>query len=520
MDQSELTAQSEMAIDTGHSTNTTLLRDSFVNCAGTVVTSLLGLMTVPLLLRGLGADVYGLWIASSALAGIAGTFDLGLEWALTREVAAATGAGDRAKAAPFVRSAALAYFVIGLVGGLLVASAGGPLSRLFGLETSTHQFAPAIFAFAGVSLFASQVWKFCIGVLEGMRRFDVTNILTTALALLRAGGIVVFVACGARLWPIIWYTAIHLFIAMGALLLVGCLEPRFRRGSLLKKCDAIVHLRFGIVSQINASLTKVIWESGPVIIGGLAGPEAVVVLHIGQRLSSALSMIGDRAAAVIFPAAGETDGRDGCVNEAELLRSGTRAVLVLSLPACAIMWTLAPALLRAWIPGVEPASITIARICVVAVLLDAFAIAAVHVGWASGSVGRLTAVSTAAAVIVLVLTASFARPFLGVGVATAFLAAIGFGAVLNIGAECRHAKISPLGLMAGAIRPLVLPALAACMASASIICFVPGAWTSVVLASLAAVVVYSCGFIAFAADEQERLLLRRMIRPLNLAWRF
>lgn len=97
-----------------------LIRDSLINKSSYLVSGLVGIILVPLLLRGLGAELYGLWIAALAVASVMQVVDFGLGLSVAREVAAASSGLGREAAARFVAAAGNAYLFLGLFGGLLL----------------------------------------------------------------------------------------------------------------------------------------------------------------------------------------------------------------------------------------------------------------------------------------------------------------------------------------------------------------------------------------------------------------
>ena len=101
-----------------------LLRDGVVNNLGFVVSGVVGLILIPILLDGLGAELYGLWIAAQAVAGLAAVFEPGFGWSVIREVGA-TGSGKIPdESARFVRAALTGYLLLGSIGALLIGSLG------------------------------------------------------------------------------------------------------------------------------------------------------------------------------------------------------------------------------------------------------------------------------------------------------------------------------------------------------------------------------------------------------------
>lgn len=153
------------------------------NVIGTVLPMVAGLLSVPMLLRGLGDARLGVFSLALGLIGFAGIFDLGLGRALTQTVARETGLGSAPDAlAELVRKALLAVLVLGGAwgGGLWVFSEwvvhdflklSGELGRetVFGIRWLALTLPVALLA---TSL---------IGVLEGLQKFKRINFLRVPL---------------------------------------------------------------------------------------------------------------------------------------------------------------------------------------------------------------------------------------------------------------------------------------------------------------------------------------------------
>ena len=92
-----------------------LMRDALANTLSTPVAALMGLILVPLMLKALGKESYGLWIVANSAGGMVAAVDLGLHYGVNRAVAA-DPAGSSAEHADFVRSAGSVFFLIGVAG--------------------------------------------------------------------------------------------------------------------------------------------------------------------------------------------------------------------------------------------------------------------------------------------------------------------------------------------------------------------------------------------------------------------
>ena len=93
-----------------------LMRDGVVNYSGFVTSGLAGIILVPVMLRYLGTESYGLWLAAMAVWGMLGSFDFGLYWSVSREIASALGTTFSEDAIGFVTRGGKSLSVAGSLG--------------------------------------------------------------------------------------------------------------------------------------------------------------------------------------------------------------------------------------------------------------------------------------------------------------------------------------------------------------------------------------------------------------------
>ncbi len=117
---------------------------------------LVGLVTVPLTLRYLGQERYGMWVTMSSLVAMIGFADLGIGYGLLNAVAEANGRRDRAAAAAAVSSAFFVLLVLAGAAGAAVAVAYRwvPWPRLFNVTSAlaSREAGPAVATLAACYL--------------------------------------------------------------------------------------------------------------------------------------------------------------------------------------------------------------------------------------------------------------------------------------------------------------------------------------------------------------------------------
>lgn len=103
--------------------------DTLWNIVGQVVPALVALVAIPLLLRGLGEERFGVLGLTWALVGYLSLFDLGLGRAVTRFAAEALGAGDLVRFRSVVWTGWLVLAVAGVAIALIALAGSGALAE-------------------------------------------------------------------------------------------------------------------------------------------------------------------------------------------------------------------------------------------------------------------------------------------------------------------------------------------------------------------------------------------------------
>lgn len=483
-----------------------LTRDGLVNTTAYLVSSIAGMVLVPVLFSGLSREVYGIWIAALAVQYSAAFLTGGIGRGVAHEVAMAVS-GARSD---FVSIASIAYASIGLVGGLVIAFAGLPLST--GLRVSSQNLATAhlIFCFVGVGFAGDQLQSLGLEILTGLRNFVTINAITTISVLVRTAGIIIVLRFGASAVVLAGlHASVCLATGTAAYAQAIRIAPHFA-ARVVKLEWKSVRRQFGfsMASQFAAGVTSVLWRSAPFLLGFLKGPTAIVPYEIGAKFPMSVSSISWQAADVLFPAASEYHGEREHAKTRQLLDFGTRGVLLFAVPLCIALFVLAPMLLATWIKGSSSDAVLILRLTTVAVLLDSAATASIQVIWGYGRVqtaSLITFFSAAAGVI----SALCLVPFYGApGAAAGIAAGVSLSSVLFLFASAGETGLSPLRILKPAGKSLTLPAILE--TGFFLICITlhrSSSWTYLISCVVTGLVIYASAFYAWSANPIEKKIV-------------
>lgn len=504
-------ALAEESLHAGRGERARLLRDALINASGILVPSLVALVMVPLMLRGLGTATYGLWIAVAAMVAISASFDFGLGWTVVRQIAADPALEPAPHTVQFFQAAASAYLGLGVLSGAVVCALGTWGAQQMELSAELHHIAPLLFALAGVALVGDRMVAFTVAVLHGMRRFGSAVLLMGSIAVVRGAGIALLMSFGAGIGGLmLWHMAAALLAGGAGLLLLARLQPRWRMSARVPVWRTLhSHFAFGMASQLTSVATSVTWQAGALVVGGLAGTAAIVPLHVGQRFPLFASAVGWRSAEVAFPAASQDANQQ--VGE-EILRATTRWTVVAVLPICVTLTVLAPHLLQNWLGAIDPAAVAVLRITAAAVLADSLGVGAIHILWGRGRANAVLVILGTVAAATALLTWLLV-PRVGVpGAALALAVSLFAGAVVALVVAARSARTSASGVVLHALGRATLPA-ALCAGAALLLVRTasPASWPALFTVAAVSGAAYLLGMFAFGLYPAERALVGKSL---------
>lgn len=305
---------------------------------------LTGLVTVPLTLKYLGAERYGIWMTLSSFFMLLSFADLGLGGGLLNHISEANGKDDRLQAAKAVSSAFFILSAIGLVIGLvstLVIPWLG-VGSLFKMSAAT----------AGAELRAATLCVGLIlavnvplGIVDRVRAGYQEGYVTSVFQI--GGNLAAFVCLltvihfgGSLAWLVLALTAPPALAVManGARLFATD-KPYVRpRWKMFDRTVAISILRVGVMFLALQVAMSLAYASDNLVILRCAGPEAVTGYSVPMRLFSTITMLANLATAPLWPAFGEAIARGDfewvrrtlkfCLVTTALLTGGASLILV------------------------------------------------------------------------------------------------------------------------------------------------------------------------------------------------
>ncbi|MBS1805692.1 MAG: methyltransferase domain-containing protein [Acidobacteria bacterium] len=491
-----------------------LTRDGLVNTTAYVISSIAGMVLIPVLFSGLTHEIYGIWIAALAVQYSSAFLSSGLGRGIAREVAMNSGQSSR----DFVVLASFGYFFCAVLGAIVIACVGFPLSSGLHVSPKNASTAHTIFLFVAIGFAGDQFQSLGLEILTGLRRFVTINAINTTFVIIRTCAIVAGVKLGGKVETI---AGVHggLCAVCGAVCYLTSirLSPRYRpRGIHFRWSTMREQFGFSFASQLTAGATSVLWRSAPFLLGFLKGPIAIVPYELGGKFPMSVSSISWQAADVLFPAASEYHGDHDKQKLQQLLWVGTRGVLVFALPLCLALLVLAPIVLAVWIPSATSEAAWVLRLTTLAVLVDSAAITSIQAVWGCGRVRSASRITLLSALIGV--TAAFALvPLFGApGAAGGLALGVAVSSILFVASAAHAAQIAFGRILAPAVRDLSIPAVleVGCLLVCVALHLVASLLSLVIAVSIG-LIVFSASFYAWSTSPTERKIVAGVLVSLS-----
>ena len=286
-----------------------LARNTMLNFIGQIVPLLVGVATIPFIVRGLGTDRFGLLSLAWVVLGYFAVFDLGLGRATTKFVAEALGRGEEDEIPRIVWTAVMVQAALGITGTLLLAAITPLLvERILNIPPELVEEARATFYILAFSVPVILISGSLRGVLEASQRFDLVNAIKIPSSVLTFLLPLIGVLLGFNLPGIV---ALILIARMGALAAFVIMDFRIRpqlRGfagslSLFPKLFS-----FGGWVTVTSIVSPILVYLDRFLIGSLLSMAAVAYYSAPYEAVTRLGIIPGSLTMTLFPAFSALEG--------------------------------------------------------------------------------------------------------------------------------------------------------------------------------------------------------------------
>lgn len=439
-----------------------MLRNVGYNLAGRIWLFALTIVATPILVHGLGSQLFGLYSLVGALAGYFAVLDFGFGIATIKFVAEYRGRRDDAAMAKMIGTAISAFLALGVLGALALAlGASLIVDRVLNVPLEVRSIAHSAVMVTAIGFIITMPLSVLNAIPMALQRMDIANRRNALFGTVLTIGTLGLVASGRGIVAIVAYGVIVNAVATASFTVA---TKRLLPGvSLRPRVDATA-LRtlggFGALKFINQIATNTIYHLDKVLIAALAPLATVTPYVIALTLAQRLSLLVGNIAGAFLPAASEAHGEADRARFMDLYVRGTKLVALLVLPLGTVLVIFADPILIHWVGrDVARETADLLRLLSVAYVVNAFSTMPAVACDSLSRPGITTSFSVASTALNVVLAVVLIPHFGAVGAGLAILA--NSALLVPVFLWYVHRRMLRLGLGELARRSLLRPAAAA-----------------------------------------------------------
>ncbi|NJK42246.1 MAG: oligosaccharide flippase family protein [Aquincola sp.] len=325
------------------------------NYASQIYTTLIGIVLVPLYLRFMGSEAYGLLGFFSMLQAWFGLLDLGLTPTIARESARYQGGALSALEYRRVfRALSLLFGIVALGGGLLLVMAAQPIAQHW-LKADALPLAEVVLAVQIMAACVALRWMGGLyrGVVSGSERLVWLSGFNALIATLRFGGVL------ASMW--IWgFTAAVFFwhqIAVAALELIALSWASYRLLPGQRLLGGVIGwslrpirplLSFALTIAFTSSVWVLVTQSDKLILSGILSLSEYGYYSLAVLVAGCITVLVSPVSAAILPRMARLHAQGEMDEVRRVYRNATQLVCAVAGCAALTLAVCAEPLLYAW----------------------------------------------------------------------------------------------------------------------------------------------------------------------------
>ncbi|MQR01326.1 flippase [Glaciimonas soli] len=281
-----------------------LKRNTVWNLVGSGLPFLLGVITIPYLIKHIGVEAFGILTLVWALIGYFSLFDFGLGRALTQKVASCLVSDDQGRVPELVKSGLIFTAITGILGGFILAIFASPLGHSW-LKVSESLQADTVrcLLIAAFGIPLTTVTTGLRGVLEAYEDFKDINLLRVLLGAANFGlpALSVMLLGPSLAWMVVSLVAARLIVTFAHIALVN---KKLSNNWWQKKAsakDIKGLLSFGVWMTVSNIISPLMVTADRFVISAVLGASAVAYYTVPSEVLMRVLIIPAALSGALFP---------------------------------------------------------------------------------------------------------------------------------------------------------------------------------------------------------------------------
>jgi O-antigen/teichoic acid export membrane protein len=327
-----------------------LARNTIWNLLGQIVPMVVALVTIPIIIRGMGVERFGVLSLAWIVVGYFSLFDLGIGRALTKFVADKLGPNEERVIPPLAWTSLLLMVILGFAGALVILGLSPWLvHRLLRIPQALQAETLRCFYLLATSIPMVTATAGLRGILEALQRFRVVNVIRIPMSIFSFLGPLLVLPFSKSLVPVV--------AALVAARLIGCgihawaclrAFPALFRSPVLEGSAIVPLVRFGGWLTVSNIVGPLMFYVDRFLVGALLSVSAIAYYTAPVDTVLRLTVVPGAVVGVLFPAFATSLNQDPA-RAGVLLARGLKYVFLVVFPIVLVIVTFAPEGLRLWL---------------------------------------------------------------------------------------------------------------------------------------------------------------------------
>lgn len=324
-----------------------LFRNTVWSCVGSAAPMLMAVPALPLIIRGIGTDRFGILSLAWMAIGYLSLLDFGIGRAITRFIADRIAKDQRSELPSIFWDANLLLVGVGLAGGVLVWFFGGLLvDNVLKIPKVLHAETLICFRIIAITIPFVVLANGMRGFLEAHQRFAVVNIARTLIGISGFIGPLFLIHYSPRVDLIVGLLSLLRFSSV-IIFSIACVRacPGIRTHAKVGTTPVGQLLRFGGWITFDNLIGPLMISIDRFIISGVLSVEMVAFYATPQEIATKVLVLPMGLQQAIFPAFSGIDRAAA----SSLYRKSIDSILLAMLPICVLLLLFGHDILNLWL---------------------------------------------------------------------------------------------------------------------------------------------------------------------------
>ena len=326
-----------------------IARNTLYNLLGNIIPILFAILFIPPLIKGLGAERFGILSIAWMIIGYFSFFDFGIGRGLTKIVSELIESKQSEKISEIFWTSVLLLFSVSLVFTIFLLFFVPTFVQIFNISEELRDETENIFFILALAIPIVTTMASFRGMLEAYQKFAIINILKVILgALTFLGPLVVLVITNSLFWIIVFLIFIRIIIWV--LYLFQCFRIN---KSVRKKIEFNFNsfqpvLKFSIWITLGNIVVPLILYSDRFLIGTLISAAAITYYVTPYEVITKLILIPDALSGVLFPVFSASFVFNPEITK-KMFKRGAKFIFLIVYPIVFLVLTFAYEILDIWL---------------------------------------------------------------------------------------------------------------------------------------------------------------------------